>query len=475
MALSNGESQIPDFSYAGFERNEKTIPELPVMVTVQPGDGDDGARIQAAINKVAMLPLVNGYKGAVLLKAGTYQVEKPINITSSGVVLRGEGQSETGTIIIATTKSANINKFVLVNITGTGDGFLETDGYMEVNADAAVGSKKIPVSSSSGYKAGDSILLVKTPNQSWLNTIGMTQYGWVPGNYKIPHLRVIERVDPNAVWVDIPLVDGINKSYGGGYITKTSAPGRIYHSGVENINFKSGYDSDVDENHAWTAIQLSRATNCWVKNVTAQYFAFSCVGLYKQSDFNTIQDCAMLDPKSLPLGDRRYSFHIDNGMGNLFQRCFTRGGRHDFVTGARVAGPNVFLDCMATETLDDTGPHHRWATGILFDNVSGGIMHAVNRKDAGTGQGWTGAQVIYWNSTASIELTVSSPPTALNWAIGCKGRLLLGNGEYISRGIPVNPRSLFLTQLEKRLGNGAVLNVTNDAQRNGSVNLVSGN
>src|SRR4051812_38516983 len=70
VSNSTGETQIPDFSYAGYERNEKSIPDIPVVETVQPGDGDDGARIQAAIDKVSAAPLINGFKGAVLLKSG---------------------------------------------------------------------------------------------------------------------------------------------------------------------------------------------------------------------------------------------------------------------------------------------------------------------------------------------------------------------------------------------------------------------
>ena len=83
----------------------------------------------------------------------------------------------------------------------------------------------------------------------------------------------------------------------------------------------------------------------------------------------TIQDTAMLDPVSQVTGGRRYPFAINGGFGVLVQRCYTRQARHSFVTGARVSGPHVFLDCLAEQTRSDDGPHHRWATGILFDNT----------------------------------------------------------------------------------------------------------
>ncbi len=37
---------------------------------------------------------------AVLLKMGIYDLDKPINISTSGVILRGEGTSDVGTILI---------------------------------------------------------------------------------------------------------------------------------------------------------------------------------------------------------------------------------------------------------------------------------------------------------------------------------------------------------------------------------------
>ncbi|TSD65023.1 hypothetical protein FFF34_014125 [Inquilinus sp. KBS0705] len=471
LSLDDGQLQIPDFSFAGFERNEKAVPQVDVKVTLKPGSGDDGVRIQQAIDKVSAMPLVNGYRGAILLKAGTYQTAGQIVIAASGVILRGEGQSDSGTVVISTSKEPRARAFTFMKIIGGGQDIQEIGSPLEVAADSAVrvGATKIPVATTAGYNVGDTIVLVKTPNDAWINTIKMAEYGWTAAGYKMQHLRIVKRVDPTAIWIDIPVVDGIQKPWGGGYIAKASVPGRVFHSAIENMRLRSYYASDEDENHAWTAIQLSRATNCWVKNVTSQYFAFGCVGIYNQSDFNLVQDCAVLDPKSQPVGSRRYSFYIAGGMGNLIQRCYTRGGRHDFVTGARVTGPNVFLDGLATATFAETGPHHRWATGILFDNISGGQLRVTNRRETGTGQGWTGAQVMFWNCTASVDFGVFSPPTANNWGIGCIGSQQNGGGTYISPGHPVATRSIFISQLESRLGSAAVIRVTNDAQRDGTI------
>jgi hypothetical protein len=151
--------------------------------------------------------------------------------------------------------------------------------------------------------------------------------------------------------------------------------------------------------------------------------------------------------------------------GNLFQRCMTWGGRHDYVTGARVTGPNVFLDCVAENTFDDIGPHHRYSAGLLFDNIYGGRIRVQNRGASGTGHGWAGAQTLFWNCrSVKSDFEVESPPTARNWGIGCVGLTQVNTGYWESWGTPVLPRSLYLQQLEERMGAQAVNNIATPQQ-----------
>ncbi len=118
---SNRDNILPDFSFAGYEHGGVSIPDdVPIARTVQPGDGDDRARIQAAINEVATLsPNANGFRGTVLLKKGKYEVGDPIRIVTDGIVLRGEGQGADGTVITATAKK----QYNAIEIFGSGGGF----------------------------------------------------------------------------------------------------------------------------------------------------------------------------------------------------------------------------------------------------------------------------------------------------------------------------------------------------------------
>src|SRR5690606_19378505 len=85
-------NRIPDFSHAGYQGGLHPIPQVPTEIAIQPIQGDNTAHIQRAIDQVAELPFDSlGYRGAVQLSPGVYEVHGTILLNSSGVVLRGEG------------------------------------------------------------------------------------------------------------------------------------------------------------------------------------------------------------------------------------------------------------------------------------------------------------------------------------------------------------------------------------------------
>jgi hypothetical protein len=332
-----------------------------------------------------------------------------------------------------------------------------------------VGSYSVEVDNVGVLKVGDLVTVLRTPNNAWIDATGMAQYGWTADAYKVGYEKTITAIESGRIFFDIPIVQSIEKEFGGGEVFRIDNSGKTNNCGVENMFISSYYNGNEDEKHGWVAVRLSNTDNCWVKNVTAQYFGYGCVELF-WAGRTTVEECAMLDPKSITTGSRKYSFHIEKGSSNLFQRCYTRGGRHDYVTGSRVAGPNVFVDCFAEQTFADIGPHHRYATGILFDNIKGGQTRVQNRKDMGSGHGWAGAQTMFWNTEAvGSDIKVESPFGAMNWGIGCVAPVKNGAGYWESWEKQVQPRSLYLKQLEDRLGDEAVKNVTSKEQREGSI------
>ncbi len=478
----NGDT-IPDFSNAGYGGGGVTLPDVSVVKTVTPIDGDDGPNIQAAIDEVsALTPDSRGFRGAILLKSGTYEVGGTVRISASGVILRGEGDGTDGSIIKATGTARR----TVIEIAGVGNR-AEVAGTSKTITDTylPVGTHIITVADAAGFSAGDDILLVRTPNQEWIDFVGMdacstvgTVYDttdvngstcisadhWTPNSRIMRYERRVTAVSGNQLTIDAPVVEAIQAEFGGGYVAKYQFPGRIANCGIEQLRSESDFVSDTDENHAVRMISLANVENAWVRHATSVYFEQGTVLVGSGAKYVTVQDSSSLDHKSQITGGRRYPFSLDDCSFVLVMRCNAKTGRHDYVTGSNTPGPNVFLDSRGEQSFSELGPHHRWATGSLFDLIrhesfnGGQIIGTYNRGNSGSGHGWSGAYQLFWNIVGDTH-RVASPPGARNWAIGSQAHRRQGDGEFELFGTPVLPSSLYLQQLRDRLGDAALANI----------------
>ncbi len=465
---------VPDFSNCGYRGGGVALPDVPAQVALEPAEGDDTERIQAAIDQVGEMPLNDeGFRGAVLLRAGEYQVDGTLRIAASGVVLRGEGSGDNGTILRAT----GTGQRTLIKLLGAGSRTEIEDSRVEITDEyVPIGAHTMHVADASRFSIGDRVVVVRPATAEWIHTIGMdripvpegrTVHQWKPSSYTIHYEREIVAVDGDEVTVDAPMVMSLDKEFGGGYVYRYEWPERIRNVGVEYLRGISDFDTEVtatrggreyhaDEDHGWSLIRVEKAEDAWVRDVTSVHFGYACVWTRRGSKSVTVQDCACLDPVSKITGARRYSFAA-NGQQALFLRCYARKGRHDFVMHARAPGPNAFVDCRADNAYSDSGPHHRWATGTLYDNVviNGNSLNVRDRGPSGTGHGWAGAQMVFWNCEA-YRIICQRPPTARNWAVGCIAKKRSGDGYWASFGEHVTPMSLYAAQLGARLGEEAV-------------------
>ena len=120
-------------------------------------------------------------------------------------------------------------------------------------------------------------------------------------------------------------------------------------------------------------------------------------------------------------GGKRYSFN-NNGQQNLFMNLETTEGRHDYVTGAKTCGPNVFYQCKSRNTHADIGPHHRWSTGTLYDNIdTDGEINIQDRGNWGSGHGWAGVTQVVWNCKVKAAAIQNPWVSGKNYAIGVQG------------------------------------------------------
>jgi hypothetical protein len=455
--------RIPDFSHCGYAGGGVAIPDVPIRVAVAAARGDNGARIQAAIDHVSQLPADRqGIRGAVLLLAGRHEVAGRLRITTGGVVLRGQGQGKGGTLLVAT----GLDRRPLIHIAGkndrqlTGTPSLVADGYVPV------GARSLRLKSTRELRAGDTVLVEHPSTAEWIKAIGMDEAGfpgaagwlrWLPGKMDLHWDRVITRINGDVITVDAPLTTALDAEHGGGKVHGYAWPGRISQVGVENLRCQSEFDraNPKDEEHAWMAVTMDAVQDAWVRQLTAAHFVSSAVCLGEDCKWVTVEDCTSLEPVSEIGGHRRHSFQT-SGQLTLFQRCRAEHGRHDFAAGHLAAGPNAFVECMAAEAHSFSGPIGSWASGVLYDNVTidGGGLSLTNREISDQGAGWAAANCVLWQCTAPL-ITCRTPPAAHNWAAGCWGQFR-GNGSWRAQNQFIKPASLYQAQLAQRCGKKAV-------------------
>lgn len=449
---------IPDFSGVGYKQNRVAFPAVKVVKTISPSGDNDQQLIQSAIDEVAAMPAGrDGFRGAILLRKGVYKITGTIRIRTGGIVLRGEGEA---TKLIAAGKGQR----ALISINGMGE-ITEIAGTRKKITDKYVplGAKSFTVADAAGFKVGDSIIVYRPATANWIEDIRMNQIErrdstirqWAPAEYGFRFERVITRIEKNKLYIDNPVVMAMEQQYGGGEIYGYRFDGRVWNVGIENLTCESEYTSNEDEDHGWDAIHCNRAVNGWITNVTARHFGYSCVNLGYQARNITVSNCRYLEPKSQITGSRRYSFNND-GQLNLFMYCFASEGRHDYVTGAKVCGPNVFFQCKAEKTKADIGPHHRWAMGTLYDNiVTDGEINVQDRGNWGTGHGWAGVNQVIWNCTVKRAAIQNPWASGMNYVIGLTGQKyegrLRGRPDAVWEGQNkpgLTPPSLYLAQLK---------------------------
>lgn len=495
-------NRIPDFSNAGYKGGGVTIPYVPIKATVWPVLGDNSVRIQKMIDSVSTLPLdIYGFRGAILLKIGLYQLDQPLYIKASGVVLRGEGMSDVGTILFGKIPKQQTppgpgrgGRPALINIAGdSGIVVLEETKQLITDNYVPVGATTFNITSAKTFKKGDRILIRRQGNDDWIKEIGedtatVGRNRWRP--FVITYDRTITDIKVNSITVDGPIFTAIESRWGGGDIVKYNEK-RIEQVGVENLRGISEYDPSVrtksygnmdrpsvddpltryegeeyfsDENHFSNFINLTNTKNAWIRNISALHFVNSIVQANAGSKWITVQDCESREPVSVRAGGRRFTFQM-NGQFCLVQRCFSQKGRHSFVLQGSEASGNVFLDCKAVNPYSTSEPHNRWVNGILYDNVKAPLT-ARFWKDFIIG--WAGANIVFWNCEG--EFRIQRPPTAQNYSFGHIGTAAViynsalqdyvkPRGYIESLDMHVTPRSLYLTQLRDRLGENAIKNI----------------
>lgn len=440
---------LPDFSHAGYKDGDAQIPEVPVVKTISPIAGDNTAHIQAAIDAVGAMTITDGVRGALLLSAGTYPINGTLNVPYDGVVLRGEGIGLT--IIHALGDTPHQRDVVVIGADKRIWGASEKNGTRQLIQDPVVpvGAMSLTVSDASSYVVGQQIIIYHPCSTAWLEAV---DYGGVPypdptapadpderwtvDQYPITYHRYITAIDANTLTLDAPIFYTLIKARSASYVYEPNMKGTVYGAAIEDLTITIESLGGEDENHAWNAVRFRSVENAWARD--CEFIGFGQSGIVTDAcRRSTFLRCRAIDPVAITTGERKYSFNTYlNSQLNLFQQCYARGGRHNYISnGTSGTSGNVFLRCVSDSALNVNEGHRAWTQGMLYDchkeqnMVRPFTLGLYNRVAMGTGHGWAAVHSILWNCDVDADygtIGLQKPPTAQNYAIGCKAKKITG-------------------------------------------------
>lgn len=469
--LTPGGDRIMDFSTAGYRGGGTPLPQVPVKIklSINTGLQDQSAPIQKAIDSVSALPLINGFRGTVLLARGIFKCSQTLRINASGVVLRGSGSADNGTIIEMTGAPHNavaLGTKLQTRISGP---------VTQIKQDyVPSGTDHFLIADASTFKKGDLIRITKTVTPVWVKFMGMDQLfrngkaqTWLNGELSVD--REIKAIDGHQITLTVPLTDSYDSRYfnpPGINVQKIEYANEVSDIGLESLQLRAKDQTGTINQQHDRAFTLAGLRDGWVRDIKI-INTVNSISVTGRSI--TLEDIDIIH--NLPTTGAAKPADINgSGSGLLFNKCRIQGDNvFFFATGAKICGPIVLLNCIFTGN-GWIQPHQRWATGVLVDNcqVPQGGIDFMNRGEYGSGHGWAIGWSVAWNCQAA-EFLNQMPPGSYNWVIGSQGQRAqkpmpfqkkpeVPEGIYDSHGEQVTPQSLYLAQLEDRLGPEAVHN-----------------
>lgn len=507
---------IQDFSYAGYQRGETTIPTIadPIYNVTDPAynadptdNNDDTAAIQTAIDDAAA---AGG--GVVYLPAGTYRVDPGANgsalrIQDSNIVLRGDGVGQT--FLLNTSYQMRTKKVLLIRPSST-----NTGSGVAITTDLLNPTRRIPVADASGFNVGDMVRLEWSFTQEWIDEHNQGGF-WsgTSGPSDAEYLREVLAVDTNADWIEVDVPtrysmkarDSATVYPLSGMISNVGVEdlsiGNVQHPGTSwGSNDYSTPGTPAYDVHASWLISVEDTYDSWITGVESLQASGNTTtchmlsnGLRLLRSFRvTVADVAMRRSQYGGGGGNGYMYRIQHSHENLIRDSIAEFSRHGFVISHAGTSGNVFLRCEDRDTKRSTGSsgsystngsgsdhHMHFSHSNLFDqcSVHNSFYTASHRGTSGTvPHGLSSAHGVYWNTSGSgsYGTIVRSEQGRYGYIIGTSGSQdgasnpTGGNTspadilEGIGAGATLEPQSLYGDQLSKRM-QGLLIAMEEDA------------
>ncbi|KAF9290666.1 hypothetical protein BGZ68_006381 [Mortierella alpina] len=509
IAYNHQGDRIMDFSMAGWNEGNTELPDplldVPVIERLEPrpeadsddDKGDDTPRIQKAIRRALKLTgaSMNASTvvptGALVLARGVYRIRKPLQISGSGLLFRGD--SKGGSRIVCQWAPNDFQ--YAIEVEGNDDEILDSTRIPIVADYSPVGSFFLNLDPArllhSDLDVGDQVIVSRVGNDRWIEYIGMDDFNTQKEgvrHWKRMRARMFRTIrslnrQTGVVQMDAPLPISIERRFGGGWITqyndnKVRALGIQFLDMVFPQNIGRAPNDMLDdegrgsEDYRFSygiftnyALRLDNVCHMYLSHITTAFF-HNFVSVGAGAHHLTMDSIVHSYPDELYSGQSAFQL---SGQLMRIQNSVTQGSFHYVVHISHVMGPNVIHRVQALNVgkpfqpmpLDfapgDVGPHMKFCTGLLYDQVvTDGTIQIVNRGDIGSGQGLSGANSVIWNSRAREGVLTHRTRGFQNFVIGSEDFEAYDRMPWSAHGwkehlgSEVLPGSLYLRQLADR-------------------------
>ena len=473
----NGESwqvaggPLPDFSYAGYQRGEKPLPERQPEVSVKDygavGDGttDDTAAIQKAIDE-------NPGK-TIALPEGRYLLSDVVTIKTSGTVLQGEGPDRS--VIVAPVPLQEIHPLPISYPETGGTAYAYSGAFFSaagstgyfsndarpVIAPATRGDSVVQLAAGHSFEAGDEVVVVSTDESEltllrYLYREDVTDLSKAEKDRSFRHVSRVKSVEGGTLVLERPLRIELRPEW---RPEVRSFQPRLQEVGIEHLAFEFPEDPYLGHftEKGFNAIQMNGVAHSWVRDVVIRN-ADSGIKL-GGSVFSTVTGIVLESGRKAP-NPHDATGHHGISLESLDCLCTAFEFRTKFIHDLTVSGGSVGCVFSKGKGPDLSLDHHKLAPyENLFSNLDLGKGERMFLSGGHDGIGrHSAAGNTYWNleSKGSVEMPEGFGPSRLNF-VGVKMR---GGGRPDPEGLwiesirpgSLEPADLHAAQLALRLG-----------------------
>lgn len=421
-------SRLPDFSFAGYHRGEKPLPDVKVTHSVKDfgaaGDGttDDTEAFKRAIAAAA--------SGAILIPNGRYVITDILEIRKPNIVLRGE--SRDGAVLYFPKTLTDVRPNWGATTTGQrtsnyswSGGFVWVRGSRRSEKIADViepvprGEKSLTLGAAHRLAVGQEVELRQrdTADQSLARHVYSEQPGDIANlrdSARTSLVARVVRVDGDRVTLDRAVRTDVRVEWNPALYP--FAP-NVTEVGIENLTFEfpvtdyRGHFTELGNN----PIAFNDVAHGWIRNIR---LVNPDSGPFVSGHFCTVEGVVYEsqrkpDPTRNSTGHHGLTF---GGGDNLFTNFDIRMQfQHDITMAAWTSG-NVVANGRGVDICFDhhrRGPHEN-----LFTNIDVGVGTHVWRCGGGAGLGLhAAARTTFWNIRSARPVPPPPPqygPASIN-------------------------------------------------------------